>query len=348
MADRFPLIVNAVSKKIEEIVAGDNLELSGNGIVISGDYGAGKYLKSDGSQVLWDAPGDVYLTQTQTVTNKVFETCSISGSLNTLSDIPNSALVNSGISINGTTIFLGGSVTTPDNNTTYTVSAVDSLSASEKIIRLTSGGNAGAGVNDDVIIAVGSPLSVPSGSNALSLFLDRTGDTITLTGHVVDNNTITTLNAPGGSAQSGAIDFTSTGAATVSMTGSTINIDALDTDTKTKLRVGTSGTYGPADNTTGNFTFLEAGATTVTQGVNAGTNDPEITISSEDTVTRVRGGTSGTFVPSATGTANTDVTFVGGTHRDTVYLYNRMAIQLKLMHLTQILSLELQVELLTH
>ena len=85
MADRFPLIVNAVSKKIEEIVAGDNLELSGNGIVISGDYGAGKYLKSDGSQVLWDTPGDVYLTQTQTVTNKVFETCSISGSLNTLS-----------------------------------------------------------------------------------------------------------------------------------------------------------------------------------------------------------------------------------------------------------------------
>ena len=52
MADRFPLIVNAVSKKIEEIVAGDNLELSGNGIVISGDYGAGKYLKSDGSHCL--------------------------------------------------------------------------------------------------------------------------------------------------------------------------------------------------------------------------------------------------------------------------------------------------------
>ena len=316
MADRFPLIVNAVSKKIEEIVAGDNLELSGNGIVISGDYGAGKYLKSDGSQVLWDTPGDVYLTQTQTVTNKTFETCTISGSLNTLTNIPNGALVNSGITINGTTIALGGTVTTPDNNTTYSVSAVDSLSASEKIIRLTSGGNAGAGVDDDIIIAVGSPASTPAGSNPLSLFIDRTGDTITVSGHVVDNNTITTLNAPGGSAQSGAIDFTSTGAATVTMSGSTINIDALDTDTKTKLRVGTSGTYGPADNATGNFTFLDAGATTVTQGVNAGTNDPEITISSEDTVTRVRGGTSGSFLPSATGTSNTDVTFVGGTHRD--------------------------------
>ena len=37
MADRFPLIVNAVSKKIEEIVAGDNLDLSGNGVVIGAD-----------------------------------------------------------------------------------------------------------------------------------------------------------------------------------------------------------------------------------------------------------------------------------------------------------------------
>ena len=37
MADRFPLIVNAVSQKIEELVSGDNLELSGNNIVISGD-----------------------------------------------------------------------------------------------------------------------------------------------------------------------------------------------------------------------------------------------------------------------------------------------------------------------
>lgn len=317
MADRFPLIVNAVSKKIEEIVSGDRLDLSGNGIVLNGDSGTGKYLRSDGSVVHWDSPGDVYLTQIQTVTNKTFETCTISGSNNTLTNIPNSALVNSGITINGTTIALGGTVTTPDNNTTYTVSTVDGLSTAEKIIRLTSGGNAGAGVDDDVILAVGSPASVPAGSQALSLFLDRSGDTITFSGHVVDNNTITSLNAPGGAPTSGTtINFTSTGAATVSMTGTTINVDALDTDTKTKLRVGASGTYGPADNTTGNFTFLDAGATSVTQGVNGTTGDPEITISSDDTVTRIRGGATSSFLPSTTGTSNTDVTFVGGTHRD--------------------------------
>ena len=74
MADRFPLIVNSVSKKIEELVSGDNLDLTGNGIVISGDTGATKYLTTNGTTVFWGVPGDVYLTQTQTVTNKTFET----------------------------------------------------------------------------------------------------------------------------------------------------------------------------------------------------------------------------------------------------------------------------------
>ena len=53
MADRFPLIVNAVSQKIEELISGDNLELSGNNIVISGDTGSGKYLTSNGTVVSW-------------------------------------------------------------------------------------------------------------------------------------------------------------------------------------------------------------------------------------------------------------------------------------------------------
>ena len=45
MADRFPLIVNAVSQKIEELISGDNLNLSGNNIVISGDTGAEVFKK---------------------------------------------------------------------------------------------------------------------------------------------------------------------------------------------------------------------------------------------------------------------------------------------------------------
>ena len=91
MANRFPLIVNEVSKKIEELVSGDNLDLSGNNIVISSDTGAGKYLTSDGTAVSWGTPGDVYLNQTQTLTNKTLTSSIISGSQNTLSNIPNNA-----------------------------------------------------------------------------------------------------------------------------------------------------------------------------------------------------------------------------------------------------------------
>ena len=312
MADRFPLIVNSVSKKIEELVSGDNLDLTGNGIIVSGDTGAGKYLTSNGSVVSWGSPGDVYLTQTQTLTNKTLESCVISGSNNNITNIANSSLVNSGITINGTTISLGGSVTTPDNNTTYVISAQDGTSAAQKLLRLTSGGNFGANVDVDVTLGVGTPSSVPSGSNALSLFLDRTGDVLTLSGHVVDNDTITTINAPGGSAQSGAINFTATGAATVSMTGSTVNVDALDTDTRTKIRAGSGGTYGPTDTQQGLFTFLDGTGTTVSQSVD-GNGDPTITYTSTDTVTQIRGGSTGSYTPSTTGTATTQISIEGGT-----------------------------------
>ena len=311
MADRFPLIVNSVSKKIEELVSGDNLDLTGNGIIISSDTGAGKYLTSDGTTVFWDSPGDVYLTQTQTVSNKTFETCVISGSVNTFSNIPNIALVNSSISINGSNISLGGTVVTPDNNTTYTISAQDGLSNSQKVLRLTSGGNFGSGVDDDIVLSVGSPASVPAGSQGLSLFLDRSGEEITISGHVVDTNTITTITAPGGSPTSGAISFAATNAASVSMSGSVVTVDAIDTDTKTKIRATAGGTFGPSDNTTGNFTFLDGTGTTVSQGVD-GNGDGTITYTSTDTVTQIRGGSTGTYTPSTTGTATTQISIEGG------------------------------------
>jgi hypothetical protein len=110
MADRFPLIVNPVSKKIEELVSGDNLNLTGNGLLTSGSTGvSGQYLKSTGTGLIWDNPGDVYLTDTQTLTNKTFTSCTLSGSTNTVSDISNNSLQNSSITINGSSISLGGS-----------------------------------------------------------------------------------------------------------------------------------------------------------------------------------------------------------------------------------------------
>ena len=296
MADRFPLIVNAISKKIEELVAGDNLELTGNGIVISGDTGAGKYLSSDGSTVFWDSPGNVYLTQTQTLTNKTLESSTISGSLNTLLNIPNSSLINSGITINGSIVALGGSVNTPDNNTTYSISAADGTLGSQKIIRLTSGGNAGAGVTDDVVLVAGANVS-----------LARSGDEISISSSYVDTDTITTLQSgTGGSPVSGAITIAAGNFTTVSQVGGTITITGQDTNTVTTLRATAGQT--PAS---GDFTFLAGGATSVVQGVDGG-GDPTITYSSTDTVTRIRGGVSGTYVPATS--AGADVTITGGSN----------------------------------
>ena len=297
MADRFPLIVNAVSKKIEEIVAGDNLELTGNGIVVGGDTGAGKYLSSDGSTVFWGSPGDVYLTASQTITNKTFENCVIVGSDNTLSNIPNSALINSGFTINGTTVSLGGSITTPDTNTTYSIGAADSGSSSEKLIQLTDS----FGLTSFAAIGVGVPSSVPAGSNPVSLSISRLNNLITITGTVVDSDTVTTLqSATGGTPQSGAMTISGTGGATISQDAGTktINIDTRNDDTITTIK--TTGQVPQA----GNFTFLAGTEVTLAQSVDVN-NDPTITINSSDTITRVKGGTTGTLNSG-------DITITGG------------------------------------
>jgi hypothetical protein len=305
MTDRFPLIVNPVSKKIEELVSGDNLELTGNGIIINGNIGlSGQYLKSNGSTVEWGNPGDVYLTQPQILSSKTFEDCVLSGSLNAITNISNNSLVNSGITINGSTIALGGSTTTPDNNTTYTISTIDGATAAKKVIRLISGGNFGAGINDDVIISVASPSTIPSGQKAVNLSISRSNDEIILSATSEDADTITSLqSATGGTPQTGTISIAATGASTVSqdIASRTITINTVDNDTITRLRAGTGQTLNP-----GNFTFLAGTAVALTQGVDANT-DPTITISSSDTITSIKGGGTGTAVGGEI------VTFQGGT-----------------------------------
>ena len=298
MADRFPLIVNEVSRKIEEIVAGDKLELTGNGIIISGDAGAGKYLKSDGSTVFWESPGDVYLTQSQTVTNKTFEQCVINGNNNTVANIPNTALVNSGITINGATIALGGLVTTPNDDTKFSLSAVDGIDATEKNIRITGTDSS----SSDVILKQGNNVTLTRNSNE-----------IVITSSYVDTDTVTSIQAAsGGAAQTGIISIAGTGSTIVSQDTSTktITINSSYVDTVTRLRSGTGNVFNSGD-----FTFLQGGATTLAQSVD-GNGDPTITVSSTDTVTRIKGGGAGTLTSgdiTITGGTNTTVSQVGST-----------------------------------
>ena len=298
MADRFPLIVNEVSRKIEEIVAGDKLELTGNGIIISGDAGAGKYLKSDGSTVFWESPGDVYLTQSQTVTNKTFEQCVINGNDNTVANLPNTALVNSGITINGATIALGGVVTTPNDDTKFSLSAVDGIDATEKNIRITGTDSS----SSDVILKQGNNVT-----------LTRNQNEIVITSSYVDTDTVTSIQAAsGGAAQTGVISIAGTGSTIVSQDTSTktITINSSYVDTITRLRAGTGNVFNSGD-----FTFLQGGATTLAQSVD-GNGDPTITVSSTDTVTRIKGGGAGTLTSgdiTITGGANTTVSQAGNT-----------------------------------
>ena len=281
MANRFPLIVNESTRKIEEIISGDNIDLTGNGIVISGSNGTpGQYLKTLGSgAMIWDSPGDVYTTGAQTIDGKTFTNANISGSSNILTNIPNSALVNPSITLNGQTVALGGSLSVQDTNTTYTVSAVDGTVAAKKIIRLTSGGT-NAGVDDDVTLVAGTNVT-----------LDRTEDEITINSTFTDTDTVTTVeSAVGGSSVSGQIVIDADGSCQVSQTGNTIKITGSDSDTKTNIRAGTGQVQQ-----TGDFTFLEAGAMTLSQTTNSGTGEVEITFDSQDTITRVKGGGSGSF-----------------------------------------------------
>ena len=296
MADRFPLVVNETSRKIEEMISGDNLNLTGNGISINGSSGtSGQYLKTIGNGLEWDNPGDVYLDASQTVTNKTFESCTLSGSTNFFSNIPNSSLINSSISINGSSVALGGSVTTPDNNTTYSVAAVDGVNSNEFIIRLTSGGNAGAGINDDITLIAGANVT-----------LSRTNDEITIESSFTDTDTVTRIaSGTGGSFVSGDVTIAAGAFMSVAQVGNTITLTGQDTDTITQFRAGTGQTLQSGD-----FTLLEGSNTTITQ------NGTDITIASDDTVTRLKGGGAGTFVTGdveITGGGDTTVSQSGNT-----------------------------------
>jgi len=144
MANRFPLVINNSSTVVGELQEGDTLNLSLSGIYDGASTGlSGQVLKATGSgNVTWGTVGDVFLTTTQTLQNKTLTNCILNGLTNSVTNIPNGSLVNSSITINGTTVALGGSVTTPDNNATYSIGTT-TVSSNQAAIKLTgtSGGS---------------------------------------------------------------------------------------------------------------------------------------------------------------------------------------------------------------
>jgi hypothetical protein len=280
MANRFPLIVNPDTKKIEELASGDNIDLTSNSIYAGGSIGTfGQYLKSTGTGLVWDTPGDVFLSASQTLINKTFANAVISGLNNNIYDIPNSSLVNSSITLNGQEVELGGSFTFPiDTNTTYSISLTDGADATRKILRLT-GTNPSS--TDDITFKAGQNVTI-----------SRTNDEITFNSSYVD--TITRVQGEaGGTPVSGDVVIVGTGSTDVSQAGQTITINSFYIDTITRLKGEAAGTFRSGD-----VTILQGGATTVTQA------DNNITISSQDTITRLKGGAGGVFLFG-------DITFTG-------------------------------------
>lgn len=171
MANRYPLVINNSTSLVGELSVGDSLNLTASGIYDGISTGANKQvLTSTGTEVRWARAADVFLTDNQTLLNKTLSSCTFNASLNSLTNVANASLINSSISINGTNVPLGGSITIPDtnDNTIYGISVADGTAVTQKRIRLTAGGS-GSGVQDIFLVAGYNTTITRSGNDTLTI-----------------------------------------------------------------------------------------------------------------------------------------------------------------------------------
>jgi hypothetical protein len=167
MASRYPLVINNSTSLVGELSVGDSLNLTSSGIFDGISTGGnGQILSANNGSVRWIRATDVYLNDVQTLTNKVFTSCTFNASQNTFTNIANSSLVHSSININGNPVSLGGSITIPDtnDNTLYSISVADGVNTFQKRIRLTAGGS-GSGDQDIFLTTNGNYLTISRSSN---------------------------------------------------------------------------------------------------------------------------------------------------------------------------------------
>jgi hypothetical protein len=167
MASRHPLVINNSTSLVGELPVGDSLNLSASGIFDGISTGSnGQVLSSNNGTLRWIRAAEVFLSDAQTISNKVFTSCTFDAGQNSILNIANSSLINSNININGTSVSLGGSITIPDtnDNTLYSISVADGVNSFQKRIRLTAGGS-GSGVQDIFLTTTGNYLTISRTSN---------------------------------------------------------------------------------------------------------------------------------------------------------------------------------------
>jgi hypothetical protein len=244
MANRFPLIGNSVTKRLEELAVGDNLNLSQSGIYDGAGVGnEGQILYSTGDGVEWaNVPAEIDTTYSISA-----EDGTGGKKIIRLTDV--NLVTDDVVLVPGTNISLSRS------NDEITI---DATYIDNDTITSIKGGTAGSFVTGDVTLS-------PSGS----VFITQVGNTITISAS--DTNTITRLKGgSSGSFVTGDVTITASGASTASQAGNTINI--ASTDTVTRIKGGTSGSF-----VTGDVTFSGGSATTVSQ------TGQTVTISSPNT-----------------------------------------------------------------
>lgn len=141
MASRYPLVVNTAIPRLEELKGVDDLNLSQNKIELSNGLPttANQVIRYNGTELEWissntlatnvtQGGGIAFRTSTQILTNKT-----ISGASNTLTDIPNSALVNDFITFGTQQVFLGDTIDAANTDTRYEINA---LSPGANTVRL--------------------------------------------------------------------------------------------------------------------------------------------------------------------------------------------------------------------
>jgi hypothetical protein len=167
-----------------------NSQLSNNGYTFTINGNSTAY--ELGSTINIPVYGDVYATSSQTLANKTFTDCSFSfanATGNTIVSIPNNALINKGLTINGDFYELGDTVNIvggggSDTNTTYTISSTDwsengANNPNKKAIALTGSDSS----NSNIILVAGDRLQIER---------DATSGEITLNATEVNTDTDTT------------------------------------------------------------------------------------------------------------------------------------------------------------
>jgi hypothetical protein len=183
---------------------------SANPILASGEFGyetdTGKFKIGDGTTA-WNSIAvlnGVTASSTDTFTNKT-----INGTNNTLSNIGNAALTNSAITINGTAVSLGGSISLPGDIEGVTAGTGLTGGGTSGTVTISldtpvSAANGGTGISS-LGTGVATWLGTPTSDNLRTVVSDETGSGVlvfngapTLTGTVVTASGDINMTAAGG------------------------------------------------------------------------------------------------------------------------------------------------------